>query len=306
MYKNKNKEPESLSNNETVKTFIDLETNIKLEGYTKDDVVKISDDLFVNVSHEFKTPINIIYGAAQLMETYLKNSQINPKHVKASEYINAIKQSCFRLTKIVNNIIDLTKIQSGEFILNLSNENIVEVVEDMVQNIYRAVNLKDIKIVFDTDTEEKIISCDVEKIERVLLNLISNAVKFSKSSGTILVSVSDKSESVEISVKDNGIGIDEKYLDKIFYRFGQIDKSLARNSEGYGIGLCLAKSIIELHDGSIGVESGLEEGSNFKFEIPVGAIKCYSAKEKVFNYNNKIEMINIEFSDVVNNLNENQ
>ena len=127
---------------------------------------------------------------------------------------------------------------------------------------------KGIDIIFDTDTEEKIIAYDPEKIERIVLNLLSNAIKFSDKGDEILVNVKDKNKFVEISVKDNGIGIEKNQLDMIFDRFKQVNKSLSRNAEGTGIGLSLVKSIVELQGGSISVESEFGKGSKFTVLIP--------------------------------------
>ena len=116
--------------------------------------------------------------------------------------------------------------------LNLSNNNIVEVVEEIVMSVTNFTESKGLNIIFDTDIEEKIIACDPEKIERIVLNLISNAIKFSNDGDEIFVDIKDKNEFVEISVKDNGVGIEKKNLDMIFDRFKQVDKSLSRNAEG--------------------------------------------------------------------------
>ena len=171
--------------------------------------------------------------------------------------------------------------------MNLSNNNIVKVVEDIVMSVTNFTNGKGLNIIFDTDTEEKIIACDPEKIERIVLNLISNAIKFSNKDNEIFVDVKSKSEFVEISVKDNGIGIEAKDLDIIFDRFKQIDTSLSRNSEGTGIGLSLVKAIAELHGGSIHVESKVGEGSKFTVMI---SSKNVSHENVLYNSNMKTEM----------------
>jgi signal transduction histidine kinase len=130
-----------------------------------------------------------------------------------------------------------------------------------------------------------------------VLNVISNAIKFSNEGDEIFVDIKDKNEFVEISVKDNGIGIEGKDLDMIFDRFKQVDKSLSRNAEGTGIGLSLVKSIIEIHGGSISVESKVGKGSKFTFIIPT---KMVMEENKLFksNMKNKSESIRMEFSDI--------
>jgi signal transduction histidine kinase len=192
----------------------------------------------------------------------------------------------------------LSKIKSGLFEKNESNENIVSVIEDIVQSVSQFVDSKGLRIIFDTNTEEKIIACDPHKIERIILNLVSNAIKFSNIGEEIIVRVTDEGAYVEIAVIDKGIGIDKKYLSTIFNRFNQVDKSFTRNAEGTGIGLNLVKSIVELHGGKIFVESKLGEGSKFKIKLPSRTIEESKNINKSRDHNNKIEMINIEFSDI--------
>jgi len=226
------------------------------------------EEFYANISHELKTPLNVIFSTNQLFEYYLKNGLLEEKTGKMLNSTNTIKQNCFRLTRLISNLTDLSKIRAGYLKLNTSKENIVSLVEDTVQSVADYVKYKGLKIVFDTNTEEKIVSCDPERIDRIVLNLISNSVKFTKAGGSILVSMADKGDSVEISVKDNGIGIEEENLGNIFERFYQGDSSLKCNKGGSGIGLHLAKSIVELHGGKMSVESRAGEGCEFKIEIP--------------------------------------
>ena len=165
---------------------------------------------------------------------YCKSGSLDDKKCSIIKYIESIKQNSYRLSKIINNIVDLSKIEAGFYKLNLSNNNIVEIVEEIVVSLTNLTESKGLNIVFDTDLEENIIACDIEKIERIVLNLISNAIKFSDIGDEILVYVKNENKFVEISVKDNGIGIEEEHLDIIFDRFRQVDKSLSRNAEGTG------------------------------------------------------------------------
>ena len=255
------------------------------------------EEFLVNISHELKTPLNVIFSTAQLFKMYCNSGSLDDKKDSIIKYIDSMKQNSYRLSKLINNIVDLSKIEAGFFKLNLSNNNIVEVVEEIVMSVTNFTDSKGLNIIFDTDIEEKIIACDPEKIERIVLNLISNAIKFSDEGDEIFVDIKDKNEFVEISVKDNGIGIEENHLNMIFDRFKQVDKSLSRNAEGTGIGLSLVKSIVELHGGSIYVESEVGKGSKFTVMIP---------SKKVFQENmlysrkvgSKDENIQVELSDV--------
>ena len=261
--------------------------------------IQIQEEVFVNVSHELKTPLSVIYSANQLMEMYFKNKSLDENRDKIFDSINIIKQNCYRFMKLINNIIDSSKVKAGFLKLQLSNENIVSVVEGIVESVSEYIKRKSIDIIFDTNTEEKIIVCDVNKIERIMLNLISNAVKFSNTGSSIYVNVLDKDDTVEISVRDTGIGIDKENLYKIFNRFHQVDKSLSRNAEGTGIGLDLVKSFVEMHGGKISVDSEVGKGTIFIIELPSRTIdEDEVAKDKINTIDSKIEIINIEFSDI--------
>ena len=184
-----------------------------------DDVVnydRLKTEFIANMSHELKTPLNIIFSTAQLFSLYINKYENSDNVEKLNKYTNSIKQNCYRLLRLVNNLIDITKLDSGFMELNLKNQNIVEVIEEITLSTVDYIKGMSRTIIFDTDIEEKIMAFDEENIERILLNLISNATKFTKPGATIEVSVYDKNDYVIISVKDNGRGIPEDKLHKFF------------------------------------------------------------------------------------------
>ncbi len=262
--------------------------------------ISIQDEIYSNVSHELKTPLNVIFSANQIMNMYLTNDELFDK-TKFIVYNNNIKQNCYRLIKLINNIVDLTKKNSGNFNINIINGNIVETINNIVQSVSEYTKDKGLQISYTANVEEKIMAYDPNLIERIMLNLISNAIKFSNDGKQIYVKVVDNNRNVEISVKDEGIGIDKKHLDSLFIRFYRANKSLSRNTEGSGIGLSLVKSLVELHDGTIQVESELGKGSTFKIILPARITENQEQNAKTINNESKIEMINIEFSDIYNN-----
>ncbi len=256
-------------------------------------------DFFVNISHELRTPINVILGTLQLMDLKF-NDLFNANEKKNRVYLKTMKQNCYRLVRLINNLIDVTKIDAGYFEIHLSNCNIVSVIEEITLSVAGYVENNGISLLFDTEMEEKIIVCDKDKIERIMLNLISNAIKFTKPKGSILVNIFERKSNVVISVKDTGIGIPKEKQELIFDRFIQVDKSLTRNNEGSGIGLSLVKTLVEMHGGKIFLESQINIGSEFSFELPIkqlpdSEVACMSNN---FNDNSNIEKINIEFSDI--------
>ena len=254
--------------NTEIKLLKEITVEQKEELETMARSMKAQEEFIVNISHELKTPLNVLSATVQLFNMHCNDGSLDKMKNSIVKYINSMNQNCYRLSKLINNIVDSSKIETGFFELHLSNNNIVEVVENIVMSVTNFTDSKGLNVIFDTNIEEKIIACDTEKIERVVLNLISNAIKFSDKGGEIFIDVKAKGGFVEISVKDNGIGIEEKNLESIFDRFKQVDKSLSRNTEGTGIGLSLVKSIVELHSGFIYAESEVGKGSKFIVKLP--------------------------------------
>jgi PAS domain S-box-containing protein len=260
---------------------------------------KFRTDFFANISHELRTPINVILGTVQLMD--LKFAELfNVNEEKGKKHLKTMKQNCYRLVRLIDNLIDVTKIDAGYFEIHLSNCNIVSVIEEITLSVAEYVENKGISLIFDTEIEEKIIACDKEKIERIMLNLISNAIKFTNLGGNILVNMFERSDNIVVSVRDTGIGIAKEKQSCIFDRFIQVDKSLTRNREGSGIGLSLVKALVEMHGGKMFLESEVNKGSEFSFELPIKQLQASKDKyvNNKFNANSNIEKINIEFSDI--------
>ena len=280
---------------ETLKT--DAEKNLKLLNETREFNILIT-EFFTNISHEIKTPLNIIHVAIQSLEMYVENYNSN-NIVKCKEYLKMMKQNSFRMIRLVNNLLDMTRFDSGFMKLNKQNHNIVSVVEDITQSVATYVKSKNIDIIFDTNIEEKIVSIDEDKIERIMLNLLSNAFKYTHPNGIIKVILEDKGSSVAISVKDKGNGISKEKLGVIFERFGQANRSLSREYEGSGIGLYLVKAFVEMHKGKITVNSVEGEGTEFTILLPVEVVKDEGHKKSIL-FETNIERINIEFSDIYN------
>jgi len=261
---------------------------------------------FANISHELRTPLNVILSAQQMMCYILKSNPDNEFHQqKLFNYTNVIKQNCYRLIRLLSNLIDITKIDAGSFELNLRNHDIISIIENITLSVVPFVESKDINITFDTDVEEKIIACDPDKIERIMLNLISNAIKFTPQKGNIYVSVYDYIDNITISVKDTGIGIPLSMQDSVFDRFFQVEHTTIRNQEGSGIGLSLVKSIVEMHNGRVSLSSLEGKGSEFLVELPTIALNNYKddREEKPSKLNSdfestRVEKISIEFSDI--------
>lgn len=234
--------------------------------------------------------------AIQLIE--LKNLKNN--HDNEKKNISIVKDNCYRLIRLISNIIDIEKAELNDLKLNLENNNIVILTEDIVMSVIPYAEKKNLNLIFDTDEEEVMIDIDAIKIERVILNLLSNSIKFSKENGYIGVKISSLDKYVSIVVEDNGLGIAKEELTNIFERFRQVDNSLTRKNEGSGIGLSIVKSLVELHGGEITVQSELNKGTRFIVKLP---------KEMNINKNNKCIRIEEDkeckenISDEIRNIN---
>lgn len=263
---------------------------------------RIKTEFFSNISHELRTPINVLFSALQTLELKFKDCTCGKLSIDRYKYSKVMRQNCYRLLRLINNLIDITKIDSGYYEISKRNIDIVNLVENITLSVADYIENKGISLIFDTTIEEKTIACDAEKFERIILNLLSNAVKFTPEDGEILVNIEELKDSICIRVKDNGRGIPESKLNSIFERFVQVDKSLARDHEGSGIGLSLVRCLVELHGGTIAVKSKEGNGAEFIIYIPCilideaqNEITCTKSLDE-----NHIEKINLEFSDIYN------
>ncbi|MBC5995526.1 histidine kinase [Romboutsia ilealis] len=224
---------------------------------------------FVNLSHELRTPLNVLNGTSQLIKDFNKKGEIEPN--KLDYYMDIMTRNCNRLLNIINNIIDTSKLQSDNYIITKKNEDIVYIVEETILGLKDYIESKGIEFTIDTMVEEKVIECDKYEIERCIVNLIGNAVKFTPKGGKIDVLINDLDSAVEIRIKDTGIGISKENQLTIFNKFNQVLDSNSESKGGSGLGLTITKHLIELHNGQISVKSKLGEGSEFIIILPTNS-----------------------------------
>ena len=263
------------------------------------EIEKLQQEFFANISHELRTPLNLIFSSLQIIKFIKKESC--GKAREFNKYINIIEQNSKRLLKLVNNLIDSTKMKCGYYEYNPKNGNVVSFIEDISMSVAEFAKQNNIDLIFDTNVEEKIMAFDFEKLERIMLNLLSNSIKYNKANGKIEVLLNDCGDSFNIAVRDTGIGIPSDKLEYIFERFRQVENRLRKSNEGSGIGLSLVKDLIEIQDGIIEVKSELGIGSEFKIKLPVKVL----SEEHDFNKeyfdndsNDLVKRMNIEFSDI--------
>lgn len=291
-----------INQNNEVEKIIALGIDIsdeELANKTMAKLLKAQEELFINTSHELKTPLTVIFSGAQLLNLYLEHDSLEDYREDIRSVSKMTIGNCYRLTRLVNNILDISKIESGLHELNLSTYNIVAIIDDIVDSVSEYTTSQGIKIIFDPELEELNMAVDVYKFDRILLNLISNAIKFSIPGEVILIRLVKKDKhTVSISVTDEGIGIDQKNIDAIFEKFTQLNRNLNRIAEGTGLGLPIAKSLTELHGGSIRVESIVDKGSTFTIELPIKRIDTRNSNQAHNGNMDRDELIKYEFSDI--------
>ncbi|WP_461615102.1 sensor histidine kinase [Clostridium sp. Marseille-QA1073] len=282
----------------------------KLKHQAKKEKIKLEEELkynqlknhfMNNISHEFRTPLNVILSGTQLLQLYSKSEKTTLNDLKVSGRISDIHQNSLRLLRLINNILDISALDDSSLILDLQNYNVVDVIENLCTSANEYIKFKDISIIFDTDSEELFALIDYNKFEKIILNLLSNAIKFTPNKMNVFVNITYDTDYIYISISDNGIGISKENQAYIFDKFSQVDTSLSRNVEGSGLGLFLVKGLINLHGGTISLVSQLNMGSTFTISLPINNSKenaIYTIDE--VTKSNILNSINIEFSDIYN------
>lgn len=277
-----------------IKNTTEINKNIKVrkeyDNYLKKE--KVKNNFYSNISHELRTPINIIYSALQLNEVNLKEEQIEPL-IKRNK---VIRQNCLRLIRTINNFIDTNRISEGYLKPNMKVYNIVSVIENVSMECISYFEKIDGTIIFDSTEEEIFVECDKDMIERIILNLLSNSLKHGKKGEKVYIYIEEDADIVVVHVNNNGYTIDKSMQPYIFDKFTKINKSLNREKEGSGLGLYLVKALLELQGGTIEFKSKCKVGSEFIIKLP----KCYEEEKVEYEYEMKAtrEKVDMEFSDI--------
>lgn len=264
----------------------------KYDEYLKQEEIK--NKFYSNISHELRTPINIISSALKLNEVHLNKEDLN----LLSKNNNRIRQNCLRLIRTINNFIDTNKISEGYLIPNKKIYNIVEIVENATISTKKYVDKIKNTLIFDSEFEEMNLACDRDLIERVILNLLSNSVKYGEDGGKIIVNLSRQKRNIKIVVKNNSRPIKKEEEPYIFDQFTTLNKSLSREKEGSGLGLYLTKAIVNLHEGTIYYKSCKEGWNKFIINLPIeDNLGKYPKGENVeiISLDKKVD---VEFSDI--------
>ncbi|MFT8320387.1 MAG: ATP-binding protein [Bacillus sp. (in: firmicutes)] len=223
---------------------------------------QIRKDFVANVSHELKTPITSIKGFS---ETLLDGAMENKETLE--EFLRIILKESDRLQQLIQDLLELTKLEQHGFSLKRERLNILDILDEVIKILSKKAQTKELKISFEQEKDSIWIEGDRGRLTQVFLNLISNAISYTPNGGNITVSVLERSKDVIIIVKDTGIGIENSEIPRIFERFYRVDKARSRNSGGTGLGLAIVKHLIELHKGMIKVESKVGKGTTFQIKL---------------------------------------
>jgi signal transduction histidine kinase len=234
-------------------------------------------DFLAKMSHELRTPLNAIIGFSDLLETLDASGRLRPE--KIGEYSRNISDSAKHLLEIVNDILDISRIEAGKFSLNeeaLILEDVIQTSLDIVSShlSHKSQNLK-----FEANLSRKIIRADRRALTQMTLNLLSNAIKFTPENGDITVRLHDTEDgSVAFYVEDTGIGIEESMMAKVFEPFGQADNASAYEASGTGLGLAIVKSLADQHECTVSIESSLNVGTRVTVGFPAFRVVEFQAR----------------------------
>lgn len=250
-----------------------LELNTKLKENKKlyDKLIeteRYKNNYFINLSHELRTPLNVVMSTLQLLNRFTID-RIAIQNEKMIYYLDVMTKNSNRLLRLINNIIDTSKIDSGSYKIHIQKVDIVYLVEELALSMKEFIEDKGIELIIDPEIEEKIIECDPSDIERCIINLIGNSVKFTNRGGLIEIKIFDNGDTVSISVRDTGVGIDKQNHESIFNRFSQAYDKSSEEHGGSGLGLTLTMQLIKLHKGTIELKSELGKGSEFIITLPL-------------------------------------
>ena len=271
----------SLSKESIIERYMDLYENKVAQ-----------EDFILNISHDLRSPLSVILG---ILQCY-KNEYDEPK---LKEHMDTIKRNCYKILKLINNIIDSTKLQQKHFKINRQNIDIINLIEWNISAIDKYAKMKNISLVFDTNVEECVISVDISSFDRIIMNLISNAIKFSHENSYVFINTWKEKDFITISVRDEGMGIPENEQKLIFNRFIQSTKNNKNEYSGSGIGLDLVSNLVKAHGGTIELTSKEGIGSEFRIKIPIVKVADDSNEiTQSSDFNSKVDIFEVEFSDI--------
>lgn len=241
-------------------------------------------DFLANMSHELRTPLNAVIGYSEIMKAEILGPVLNKKYL---EYAGDIHSSGAHLLSIINDILDISKAESGKFEIDESTIDVQSTINKCLKIIAERARNKNIVIATKIPDNLPKLHADYLRVKQIIINLLSNAIKFSNESSKVTIRVEIRRDGLYIAVEDNGIGIAKENISKVLEKFGQVDSSISRKTDGTGIGLWLTKMLVEAHGGTFTLESELGRGTKAIVLFPKNRIaRDFSNKDKVLNIAN--------------------
>ncbi|MBU0650608.1 HAMP domain-containing protein [bacterium] len=238
---------------------------ILLRDVTREkEIDKMKTEFISTVSHELRTPLSIIKEFTSIISEEIPGKLTDDQ----KKYIDIVKGNTDRLSRLIDDLLDIAKIESGKVDFKKRSSSIIKLVNDVVATLSPKAKDKGVKVKTKFYTTLQDVSIDYDKIVQVFTNLVGNALKFTPENGEIIIEIIDKGEEIECVVSDTGKGIDPKNIGKLFKKFQQIDREAGAGEKGTGLGLAISKELVEMHGGKIWVESELGKGSKFIFTLP--------------------------------------
>lgn len=244
--------------------IMELADNYEQEKIRAEEANQSKSDFLANMSHELRTPLNAINGFSDIMKREMFGPLGDPRY---KEYVNDILFSGQHLLSLINDILDMSKIEAGKMTLNTDRLRISDMISQVLRIVRGRAEDGKLKLQFDTK-KVKEVEADPRAVKQVLLNLITNAIKFTPEGGTVKIDVEENSAGLIVKVIDSGIGIAQEDIDRLGNPFEQVDKAASTQTEGTGLGLALSKAMIELHGGNFVITSVLGEGTTVTFTLP--------------------------------------
>lgn len=239
---------------------------------------KVKSQFIANMSHELRTPLNAIIGFSKILKDADQKS-LNAEQVK--DYSNVIHDTAGQLLSIINEILDISKILSGKHTIDRQDVLISEILQSCLNVVKIAAENAHVELVTNIDPDLPLISADPVKIQQVFTNILSNAVKFTPAKGSVVISaVMSEPETLSVTISDTGVGMTQDEIVTAITAFGQVESDLNRNHEGTGLGVPIAKALVELHGGEFHLSSVKGIGTEVRIDLPVNDKNAAKASEE--------------------------
>jgi len=244
--------------------IVELAENYEQEKVRAEEANQSKSEFLANMSHELRTPLNAINGFSDIMKKELFGPLGDPRY---AEYVNDILFSGQHLLSLINDILDMSKIEAGKMMLNSEAMQMNDMVSQVIRIVRGRAEENRLKLIYEEGAIPEI-EADPRAVKQILLNLTTNAIKFTPEGGVVTVAVEPKSAGLIVRVSDTGIGISQDDIERLAQPFEQIDSQHSRQHEGTGLGLALSKSLVELHGGNFSIESVVGQGTTVIFTLP--------------------------------------